>query len=78
MDTTSATTYLVRGSGPQSLSTLGTAESVFEPIEGVELHYLWVSLYDSRSPAPVRFLGVGPEKVVMVVLRFPLDTRRSN
>lgn len=65
--TTERTTYLVRGSGPQSFRTwhtLATRCLHQVPI----LKYLWVRFNNGLPTSPVRFLGIGPEEAVMIFL----------
>lgn len=66
-ETTNATTYLVRGSGPQSFVTCECLANVM--LNQRRITYLRMGLDNGLSTCPMRLLGVCPEKVVVFTLR---------
>lgn len=81
-ETTPKTTYLVKGSGPQSLVTCAersVSNAAFsDDACGWMDANLWVCLDNREPPRPMWFLGVGPEEVVLFRLDgFPLGRRHG-
>ena len=69
--TTASTQYLVKGSGPQSLTTYEEKASAGLADEGAGIiSYFWVRFDDSLSPCPVWFLGIRPKELVAVMSCF--------
>lgn len=72
-ETTKRTTYLVKGSGPQSLVTW--VQLVNGNSQSFRASYLGMGFDDSLSSRPVRFLCISPEEVVVFDLYWRWGSR---